>query len=41
MDEEDKVELFLKLVHAIKECHDNGVIHRDIKLDNILISKDA
>src|SRR5690242_18913657 len=31
----------LQLLEAIAMCHNNGVVHHDIKLENILISKDG
>lgn len=32
---------FMQLVDAIEYCHSRGVYHRDIKLENILCSKDG
>lgn len=32
-------EIMEKLVRAIAHCHENGVCHRDLKPDNILIDK--
>ena len=29
-----------QLLSAVNECHKSAVVHRDIKLDNILIGKD-
>ena len=29
---------FLQLVLAVEYCHKNGVVHRDLKLENILLS---
>jgi len=34
-----KMQIFSEICFGIKECHDNGVAHLDIKPDNILISK--
>lgn len=33
--------IFLQLVGVLHHAHLNGVVHRDIKLENILISKDG
>ena len=31
--------LFYKIVKAVEQCHNNGVCHRDLKLDNIMLDK--
>lgn len=40
MDESDKKHIIVKLALAIKHCHDNDIMHRDIKPDNILVNLD-
>lgn len=35
----DAIKVIKQVVEALKYCHNKGVIHRDIKLDNILIDK--
>ena len=37
---DDKVEAALELIHTMKQMHGEGVIHRDLKPDNILVKKD-
>ena len=32
---------FMNIIDAVEECHRRGVYHRDLKPDNILISKDG
>ena len=34
--EEKAIEILYKMIKAVKHCHDNGVIHRDIKLENFV-----
>ena len=36
-----RIRLFLKLCNAVKTLHDKGIIHRDIKPDNILVDGDT
>lgn len=35
------LDYFQQLVHALEFCHRRGICHRDIKLDNVLISADG
>ncbi len=37
----EKLELFLKISDAVHHAHQNGVIHRDLKPDNILVDPEG
>lgn len=38
--EDDAIYIIKQIISAIKHCHNNNVVHRDIKLGNILIDED-
>jgi serine/threonine protein kinase len=38
MDTRQRLELFIKVCHAIQHAHQKGVVHRDIKPSNILVT---
>lgn len=40
MKEEAAKEMFRGIVKGVQHCHSNGITHRDLKLENILLSKD-
>ena len=37
MSEDIARELFTQMCRAVRYCHSKGIVHRDIKLDNILL----
>ncbi|CAD7695648.1 unnamed protein product [Ostreobium quekettii] len=37
MSEEHARFLFMQLLDAVAHCHENGIVHRDIKLSNVLL----
>ena len=41
MAESDAKDLFRGILEGVKHCHDNGIAHRDLKLENILLDKDG
>lgn len=36
LPEKDARNILLQIISAIQYCHSNGVVHRDLKLENIL-----
>jgi serine/threonine protein kinase len=38
MDEVQAREIFTQILEAVQYCHSKGIIHRDIKLENIIFS---
>ena len=41
LEEEAAKKIFKQVVHGIAHCHCRSVLHRDIKLDNILIDEEG
>ena len=39
--EQEAKRLFRQLVKAIQFCHDNNIVHRDLKLENVMLDKDV
>lgn len=37
MNEEQAQKFFLQLISAVSYCHENGIVHRDLKIENVLI----
>lgn len=40
LNEHECKSIFFQIIDAVKACHIMGIIHRDIKLDNILLNSD-
>ncbi len=40
LDESEARNIFRQIAGAVNYCHENDVVHRDIKLENILISEE-
>jgi serine/threonine protein kinase len=41
LKEEVAKHLFKQIVEGLKYCHSKGILHRDIKLDNILLTSEG
>ena len=39
LSEDEARRFFLQLLHTIQECHYAGVLHRDLKDENILVNQ--
>ena len=37
MNEEQAQKFFIQLLSAVSYCHENGIVHRDLKIENVLI----
>ena len=37
MDESSARTMFRHIIHGVQHCHRNGISHRDLKLENILL----
>jgi len=40
LDETECKKLFLQMVQAVEACHNHGIAHRDIKLENFVMNED-
>lgn len=41
LDEEEARNIFRNIVYGLAHCHCRSVLHRDIKLDNILLDEEG
>eukprot|EP00300_Choanocystis_sp_HF-7_P013142 c18173_g1_i1.p1 GENE.c18173_g1_i1~~c18173_g1_i1.p1 ORF type:complete len:288 (+),score=68.95 c18173_g1_i1:134-997(+) len=41
LDEAEAMRFFASMVQAVQVCHENGVCHRDIKPDNMMVTPDG
>lgn len=41
MNENNAREVFKGIVEGVRHCHKHGIAHRDLKLENILLTKDG
>jgi NUAK family SNF1-like kinase len=40
LNESEAMKLFYQIIRAMNFCHRRGIVHRDIKLDNVLMNED-
>jgi serine/threonine protein kinase len=41
LTEEDISEVFVQMVEGVRHLHELGIVHRDLKLENILVVQDT
>ena len=40
LTKESKIDIFTQIAKAVDHCHKQGIMHRDIKMENILVNVD-